>query len=112
MLAECPSQHIEDLGERAVDFRVPRHRQYIQRKIVLRSTPKFEKKTLFYVSSFVEDILDMISSVIASFCAIRPNLSKSRANRANHVNFLTTIIFSDDDFFLRGLAPLVLSILM
>ena len=36
----------------------------------------------------------MIGSVITSFCAIRPNLPKSRTNRANRVNFLVTIFFS------------------
>ena len=96
MLVECPS-HIDDLGGRAVDFRVKvntkAHAIHPAQNCVALDTEAWKKTTLFYVSSFIKDILDMIGSVIASFCAIRPNLPKSQINCANRIKFLATIAF-------------------
>ena len=90
MLVECPS-YMEDLCGREIYFRAKvnskAHAIHPAQNCVVRQQ-SLKKSTLFYVSPFIEDILDMVGCVIASFCTIFPNLPKSRINRANRINFL------------------------
>ena len=91
MLVECPS-YMEDLCGREIYFRAKVNSNKAcainpaQNCVVKQRS--FKTSTFFYVSPFIEDILDTVGCVIASFCTICPNFPKSQMNCANRINFL------------------------
>ena len=91
MLVECPS-YMEDLCGREIYFRAKvnsnkAHAINPAQNCVVKHQ-SLKKSTLFYVSLFIEYILDTVGCVIASFCIICSNFPKSQMNRANRINFL------------------------